>query len=769
MGLIFTTENHNTAEKNTGKIRVCSSNKCPSETYIIQSSIVETHIEDENEVIVGVPIIASTSVDQIYNSESENAQSGKAVSEALKNMGENEFKTINGNSIYGSGDIMIGSEGSIAIDYTYSSESKNAQSGKAVTEALLIKPGKKTDDGGEIFNDYSEPVYQLITTKPTNWEYSQAAFFTKDENDNYIPVTGTPEFITDTYYELISGNVDLFIPTDTVPQSFSHIEGSANVAGNKFAHIECEGNYAGKHAHAEGRFTKALGIYSHTEGQWTVTKGNSAHAEGVQSVAMAQGAHAEGGHTVAKGHHSHAEGYDTTTEGDGKYAHAEGNSTTASAQSAHAEGVGTYAKSKGSHAEGEGCTAGKGQEDGKFAHAEGYITKALGESSHAEGNYTIADGSMSHAEGNNTKASGRGSHAEGTETTAQENYSHAEGNNTTANGIGSHAEGLKTTAQGNYSHAEGNNTTANGTYSHAQGQFTLAETSVSSASGMETHAKGIIGQSVVGKANKVKENALFIVGNGTPSVRDDKGNIVTNAVRKNAFEVYDDGHAEVQTMGENPNDNTVVNKKYVDQELATYATKDELEIAKMCVLNDAYNIDELKLNGKFAILNATGTLPDGYSADDNNIFIECDMWFEHFGRQILHDVRTNKTFSRNLFEDVWQPWEFEDRIVESGTSGIFTYEKWASGKAVFYGKVVVTQINNNILGKKVNFPFTISDYTAIGTLNSPDGNLSKALHRNVKIDPFANDYCQVYVHDSLGGFASNATNTVSVEIKGRWK
>ena len=44
----------------------------------------------------------------------------------------NNIKTINGNSLIGVGDITIGNEGTIIIDDTYTPESKNAQSGKAV-------------------------------------------------------------------------------------------------------------------------------------------------------------------------------------------------------------------------------------------------------------------------------------------------------------------------------------------------------------------------------------------------------------------------------------------------------------------------------------------------------------------------------------------------------------------------------------------------------------------------------------------------------------
>ena len=88
-------------------------------------------------------------VDKTYNPESENAQSGKAVEEtvapirtAVANKQEKlvdgqTIKTINGKSVLGSGNIIITGEGdSISIDSEYNPNSDNAQSGKAVAQAI---------------------------------------------------------------------------------------------------------------------------------------------------------------------------------------------------------------------------------------------------------------------------------------------------------------------------------------------------------------------------------------------------------------------------------------------------------------------------------------------------------------------------------------------------------------------------------------------------------------------------------------------------------
>lgn len=94
-------------------------------------------------------------------------------------------------------------------------------------------------------------------------------------------------------------------------------------------------------------------------------------------------------------------------------------------------------------------------------------------------------------------------------------------------------------------------------------------------------------------------------------------------------------------------------------------------------LGTSYDIDTIKENGTYGILNATGTLPTGYNTNDNNIFIQCLMWGQDCGRQILHDVRTRKTFVRNLNNNHWYAWnEFDETYVlyenASGTTGHIT-------------------------------------------------------------------------------------------------
>ena len=71
------------------------------------------------------------------------------------------------------------------------------------------------------------------------------------------------------------------------------------------------------------------------------------------------------------------------------------------------------------------------------------------------------------------------------------------------------------------------------------------------------------GAIIAGKYNDNKDNTLFEIGNGIgEDITDAEGNITTKK-RKNAFEVYKDGHATVQKTTDNNTD--VVNVAYMKQ------------------------------------------------------------------------------------------------------------------------------------------------------------------------------------------------------------
>lgn len=170
------------------------------------------------------------------------------------------------------------------------------------------------------------------------------------------------------------------------------------------------------------------------------------------------------------------------------------------------------------------------------ATATGARTTASGTDSFATGADTIAAGDMSFTANQGTKATGVNSSAFGVNTKAAGNHSVALGEETQATAPAALAEGYKTTASGEHSHAGGGQfTEALGANSFAHGANVHANAENSSAFGYETVAHSP-NSFVVGKDNKLSDDALFIVGNG-----------VNWNNRSTAFEVLKDGRAKVQT------------------------------------------------------------------------------------------------------------------------------------------------------------------------------------------------------------------------------
>lgn len=371
------------------------------------------------------------------------------------------------------------------------------------------------------------------------------------------------------------------------------------------------GHTPGTNSVAVGDQTTASGNYSFAEGLQTIASGLVSHAEGNYTKATGQNSHAEGNHTTASGSDSHAEGSNTTASG--LYSHAEGFSTTASSSFSHAEGNSTVASLNCSHAEGNYTAA-----SGNYSHAEGNYTKANHKAQHVEGEYNIADtstatadarGTYVHIVGNGTADdkrsnaltltwggdlwhSGRLSHGNSVSATGLGAYSGGSG--TSALGDYSHAEGISATAQGGASHSEGENTTTIGVASHAEGHGSIAQGSYSHAQNQGTIAQGD-SQTAIGKFNVANNTSAFIIGNGADANHrsnmffiDWNGNacfLNTLSVGVNAtapskiadakFYVegvsYFKGNMTVTgnlTASTAPsNDNHLVNKKYVDDNL----------------------------------------------------------------------------------------------------------------------------------------------------------------------------------------------------------
>lgn len=423
---------------------------------------------------------------------------------------------------------------------------------------------------------------------------------------------------------------------NTVSGENSHVEGLSNTASGKYSHAEGQETYAmGNQSHTEGAKTKALGSASHAEGDTNETysyaahiegsgnkilttinssdtpgtgsggspfdpnfkidehRGDNSHVEGAQNLMYGYTAHAEGTKNIVKGHYAHAEGINNTITIDAEASHVEGNSNNVTSKYSHTEGY-------------------NNTNNGLHAHVEGYNNTTKSQSTHIEGeNNTIENSTWAHVEGCNNSISNGASAA------------HVEGSNNDARGVSAHAEGASTKAWGAQSHSGGYDTVASGDYSFVHGISSKAMGEASVTFGRNNNA--YTDQFVIGKYAKTYDDPndteipyeYFAVGNGDSNTR------------KNAFTVYRDGHAEVQTQG--TTDNSVAIKKYVDDNSGAgkkFGTSEifndyennityEYKGVKVTNITDATNSSTFTLES-VAGLAAGGTFNIAYKSDNNS-------------------------------------------------------------------------------------------------------------------------------------------------------
>lgn len=273
----------------------------------------------------------------------------------------------------------------------------------------------------------------------------------------------------------------------------------------------------------------------------TVRTGEGAFCAGINNIAFLNGAFAVGADNLSAANYSFTAGKANIAA----YAAA------ALGESVRALGIRSFATGHNSEA------------SGYISTAEGYNTLASGTCSHAQNDSTKATASYSTAMGWYSEASGEVSTALGFKTIASGKYSIAFGNQSKAYGESSFATGILAAAEGKAAATFGYNTRAKGEYSFAAGYETSAENGGAFATGSMNTASGnnsfVAGQknnatgycqSVFGRFNAEK-STLFSVGVGT-----------AENDRRNGFDVFHDGHAEVLVQG--IQGNAVVQRKYLD-------------------------------------------------------------------------------------------------------------------------------------------------------------------------------------------------------------
>lgn len=161
----------------------------------------------------------------------------------------------------------------------------------------------------------------------------------------------------------------------------------------------------------------------------------------------------------------------------------------------------------------------------------------------------------------------------------------------------------------------------------------------------------------------------------------------------------------------------------------------------------------------------TGTVPTGYTSLEDWFIKEADKLY----RWTVVDGEL--TLDSSAVAPVDLP--VADYIVEQGTSGIWTYEKWNSGKAVcrgtiqgatgtftshgigvYYSKAISTRLPNNL--------FSTVSY-AIPTMISGGGGLLLPRTAGVSVSVVQVDFVRFY------GGSDSLNIQYAIEVKGKWK
>lgn len=112
------------------------------------------------------------------------------------------------------------------------------------------------------------------------------------------------------------------------------------------------------------------------------------------------------------------------------------------------------------------------------------------------------------------------------------------------------------------------------------------------------------------------------------------------------------------------------------------------------------------------------------------------------------------------------PEDTADYIVASGTSGVWTYRKWASGQAECWCTTMISYANDYVLEGHVAFPFTFAAApTTLATLGSNGDNYGNAISWNLKCVP-SSTHARIDIHSPSAGFTSSTKLQVAIYAKG---
>lgn len=116
--------------------------------------------------------------------------------------------------------------------------------------------------------------------------------------------------------------------------------------------------------------------------------------------------------------------------------------------------------------------------------------------------------------------------------------------------------------------------------------------------------------------------------------------------------------------------------------------------------------------------------------------------------------------------DRWRQVNSLDYITAQGTSGVWTYRKWASGQAECWCSTMIGYANDYVLEGYVAFPFTFAAApTTLATLGSNGDNYGNAISWNLKCVP-STTHARIDIHSPSAGFTSSTELQVAIYAKG---
>lgn len=256
--------------------------------------------------------------DQIYNPESENAQSGKAVAEAVSGYVPKKIANSGApfSSLVATNNVGIGEHNLPTDDSYICIDTIGAELGKNMDNYLYIFAGSipRRDSNGNLFTGTPIDDEDCVNKK----------YFDEKIPDNIKNSIGSSSLqqVQDTGYTGIAiktKNPNAYALDSTLTDN--EPIGATGAFASSFGGTS---SAQGKRSFAEGTNTIAKGKYSHAEGDNTVALGNESHVEGYATTAYGVGSHAEGDGTIAYGQASHAGGTQSKALGSVSFVHGTG-------------------------------------------------------------------------------------------------------------------------------------------------------------------------------------------------------------------------------------------------------------------------------------------------------------------------------------------------------------------------------------------------------------------------------------------------------------